>query len=80
MPDLNINANARPDGVFRIPKGAEAYFTLDNNVGCSEESWQSYLLIPQGNPQSDNFMFEDNNEVAEQAWEDKDYLEINWLL
>ena len=33
VPDLNINANARPDGVFRIPKGAEAYFTLDKNVG-----------------------------------------------
>ena len=32
MPDLNINANARPDGVFRIPKGVEAYFTLDKNV------------------------------------------------
>ena len=32
VPDLNINANARPDGPFRIPKGAEAYFTLDKNV------------------------------------------------
>ena len=38
VPDLNINGNARPDGVFRIPKGAEAYFTLDNNVGGTEES------------------------------------------
>ena len=32
VPDLNINANSRPDGVFRIPKGAEAYFSLDKNV------------------------------------------------
>merc|ERR1719360_89106 len=61
VPDLNINANARPGGGFKIPKGAEAYFTLDKN----------------GNPQSDNFIFEDNNEVAEDAWEDKDYLKIN---
>ena len=49
VPDLNINANARPDGVFRIPKGAEAYFTLDNNVGGLEECRQlqlSFSLIP----------------------------------
>ena len=49
VPDLNINANARPDGVFRIPKGAEAYFTLDNNVGGLKECRQlqlSFSLIP----------------------------------
>ena len=34
-------------------------------------------FIPQGNPQSDNFIFEDDNEVDEEAWEDKDFLEIN---
>ena len=34
-------------------------------------------FIPQGNPQSDNFMFEDNNEVPEEEWEDNDFLEIN---
>ena len=40
---------------------------------------QLYLIyiILQGNPLSDNFIFEDNNEVAEDAWEDKDYVEIN---
>ena len=49
VPDLNINANARPDGTFRIPKGAEAYFTLDNNVGGSVECRQtqlSFTLFP----------------------------------
>ena len=30
---INIIANARPDGGFKLPKGVEAYFTLDNNVG-----------------------------------------------
>ena len=80
MPDLNINANARPDGVFKIPKGAEAYFTLDNNVGgLIRELIATNLIhfIPQGNPQSDNFIFQDNNEVAEEEWEDNDFLEIN---
>ena len=78
MPDLNINANARPDGVFSLPKGAEAYFTLDNNVGDSAHSYNSLIHSnPQGNPQSDNFIFEDNNEVDDEAWEDNDFLEIN---
>ena len=41
------------------------------------ECWYLIHIIPQGNPQSDNFIFEDNNEVSEDAWEDKDFIEIN---